>query len=121
MKLSGDGILRTVRKFPTGSIKEIPSGGRTTWKNLTIKTRYLIIVVYNSLIMDYKPYSVEWSRRRYLAEAIQQYFDTDAPVDVILDDIVNILHESVVENQTRADKFQEVINGMKFFCNKNKT
>ena len=50
--------------------------------------------------MDYKPYSIEWSRRRYLAEAIQQYFDADAPVDVILGDIVNILHESVVENQT---------------------
>jgi len=41
-------------------------------------------------------------------------------VDVILDDIVNILHESVVENQTRADKFQEVINGLKFYSHKNK-
>jgi len=70
--------------------------------------------------MDYKPYSMEWSRRRYLAEAIQQYFDADVPVDVILDDIVNILHESVVENQTRADKFQEVINGLKFYSHKNK-
>ena len=45
--------------------------------------------------MDYKPYSMEWSRRRYLAESIQQYFDTDASVDVVLDDIVDILEEKV--------------------------
>ena len=68
--------------------------------------------------MDYKPYSVEWTRRRYLAEAIQQYFDTDAPVDVILDDIVNVLHQNASEHQTRAEKFQEVLNGLKFYSNK---
>ncbi len=63
--------------------------------------------------MDYKPYSMEWSRRRYLSEAIQQYFDTDAPVDVILDDIVDVLGQNVAEHKTRADKFQEVIDGLK--------
>ena len=63
--------------------------------------------------MDYKPYSMEWSRKRYLAEAIQQYFDTDAPVDVILDDIVDVLGQSAAEHKTRADKFQEVIDGLK--------
>lgn len=63
--------------------------------------------------MDYKPYSMEWSRRRYLAEAIQQYFDTDASVDVILDDIVDVLRQNVLEYQTRAKKFQEVLNGLK--------
>lgn len=68
--------------------------------------------------MDYKPYSVEWTRRRYLAEAIQQYFDTDAPVDVILDDIVDVLGQNAAENQTRAEKFQEVLNGLKFYSNK---
>ena len=63
--------------------------------------------------MDYKPYSMEWSRRRYLSEAIQQYFDTDAPVDVILDDIVDVLGQNAAEHRTRADKFQEVIDGLK--------
>lgn len=63
--------------------------------------------------MEYKPYSMEWSRRRYLAEAIQQYFDTNASVDVILDDIVDVLGQNVVEYQTRAEKFQEVLNGLK--------
>lgn len=56
---------------------------------------------------------MEWSRRRYLAEAIQQYFDTDASVDVILDDIVDVLGQNVLEYQTRAKKFQEVLNGLK--------
>jgi len=65
------------------------------------------------IVMDYKPYSMEWSRKRYLAEAIQQYFDTDAPVDVILDDIVDVLGQNAAEHKTRADKFQEVLDGLK--------
>jgi len=63
--------------------------------------------------MDYKPYSMEWSRRRYLAEAIQQYFDADAPVDVILDDIVDVLGQNVAEHKSRAEKFQQVLDGLK--------
>ena len=68
--------------------------------------------------MDYKPYSVEWTRRRYLSEAIQQYFDTDAPVDVILDDIVDVLGQNAADHQSRAEKFQEVLNGLKFYSKK---
>ncbi len=68
--------------------------------------------------MDYKPYSVEWTRRRYLSEAIQQYFDTDAPVDVILDDIVDVLGQNVAEHKTRAEKFQQVLDGLKFVSRK---
>ncbi len=63
--------------------------------------------------MDYKPYSMEWSRRRYLAEAIQQYFDTDASLDVVLDDIVGVLEENVEHHKSRAERFQEVLNGLK--------
>jgi hypothetical protein len=63
--------------------------------------------------MDYKPYSMEWSRRRYLAEAIQQYFDTDASVDVILGDIVDVLGQNAAEHKSRAEKFQEVLKGLK--------
>jgi len=63
--------------------------------------------------MDYKPYSMEWSRKRYLAEAIQQYFDADVPVDVILGDIVDVLGKSAAEHQSRAEKFQEVLDGLK--------
>lgn len=63
--------------------------------------------------MDYKPYSMEWSRRRYLAEAIQKYFDTNSTVDTILDDIVGVLEENAEYHKTRAERFQEVIDGLK--------
>ena len=63
--------------------------------------------------MNYKPYSMEWSRRRYLAEAIQQYFDTDASLDVVLDDIVSVLEENVENHKTRAERFQKVLDGLK--------
>jgi hypothetical protein len=63
--------------------------------------------------MNYKPYSMEWTRRRYLAEVLQQYFDTDASVDNILDDIVNVLEENVEHHRNRAERFQEVLDGLK--------
>ncbi len=63
--------------------------------------------------MTYKPYSMEWNRHRYLAEAIQQYFNTDASVDTILDDIVDVLEKNVDHHKTRAEKFQEVLDGLK--------
>ncbi len=78
-----------------------------------MKIKGPIIPSKYSIVMDYKPYSMEWSRRRYLSEAIQQYFDTDAPVDVILDDSVDVLGQNAAEHKTRADKFQEVLDGLK--------
>jgi hypothetical protein len=63
--------------------------------------------------MDYKPYSVEWTRRRYLAEAIQQYFDDNVSVDTVLDDIVSVLEENATEHKSRAERFQEVLDGLK--------
>lgn len=62
---------------------------------------------------NYKPYSPEWSRKRYLAEAIQTYFNDDVSVQVILNDIVDILEESAFNARSRADKFQEVLDGLK--------
>jgi hypothetical protein len=56
---------------------------------------------------------MEWTRRRYLAEVLQQYFDTDASVDNILDDIVNVLEENVEHHRNRAERFQEVLDGLK--------
>jgi hypothetical protein len=62
---------------------------------------------------SYKPYSVEWNRKRYLAEALQKYFDDDVSVDVILDDIVDVLSQNAEEHRSRAEKFQEVLDGLK--------
>ena len=63
--------------------------------------------------MNYKPYSIEWSRRRYLEEALQQYFDADETLDVVLGDIVDVLEENVSHHKSRAEKFQQVLDGLK--------
>ena len=43
--------------------------------------------------MDYRPYSPEWHRRRYLKEALDKYFDDYIDVDIIKNDILDILSE----------------------------
>lgn len=62
--------------------------------------------------MNYKPYSAEWSRKRYLSEAIQKYFDEDVSPEVVLNDIVDILHQWEHEHQSRANKLQSVLKGL---------
>jgi hypothetical protein len=57
--------------------------------------------------MNYKPYSAEWSRKRYLAEAIRKYFEDDASPEVVLGDIADIIQEweqyhTSVLSKTRA-------------------
>jgi hypothetical protein len=63
--------------------------------------------------MDYKPYSLEWSRKRYLSEAIQQYFDTDASTEIIVDDIIDVLEQSASSYRSKSDKFEEVLSKLK--------
>lgn len=63
--------------------------------------------------MDYKPYSMEWSRKRYLSEAIQQYFASGASTETIVDDIIDVLEENANQHRNRADKFQEVLDKLK--------
>lgn len=65
--------------------------------------------------MNYKPYSVEWTRKRYLSEAIQQYFDNDASLDSVLGDIVSVLEEKATYHKTRAERFQNILNDLKSF------
>lgn len=42
---------------------------------------------------DYRPYSPEWNRKRYLREALNQYFDNYVDIDLIYVDLMDILHE----------------------------
>jgi hypothetical protein len=42
-------------------------------------------------IMDYKPYSPEWHRYRYLKEAIDKYLDDYIDNDTIMNDILGIV------------------------------
>ena len=52
-------------------------------------------------IMDYRQYSPEWHRKRYLQEAIFKYLDDYVENDIIINDIKDILSE-------RSDKaYQE--------------
>jgi len=43
--------------------------------------------------MDYKPYSPEWHRKRYLKEALDKYIDDYVENEVIMNDLINILSE----------------------------
>jgi hypothetical protein len=49
----------------------------------------------------YKPYSAEWTRRRYLAEAIESYFDAGLTAENVYFDIEDILNEKI---ETYLDK-----------------
>lgn len=52
-----------------------------------------IIHKHIPLIMDYKPYSPEWTRKRYLKEALDKYFNDYVDTSVIYEDILDILSE----------------------------
>ena len=80
---------------------------------MTKGNKYPIIIAYQCIIMDYKPYSVEWNRKRYLAEAMQKYFDDEASVDVVVSDIVDILEGWEYRHRSFADKFQEVLSELR--------
>ena len=45
----------------------------------------------HTIIMDYKPYSPEWHRYRYLKEAIDKYFEDYVDNEIIYEDIMCIL------------------------------
>ena len=43
--------------------------------------------------MEYKPYSPEWHRKRYLKEAIDKYLDDYVENSIIIEDIFSILSD----------------------------
>lgn len=59
--------------------------------------------------MEYKPYSAEWSRKRYLAEAIQKYFEDDASPEVVLGDIADIIQEWEQYHTNILNKSKEIL------------
>ena len=69
---------------------------------------------------NYKPYSPEWNRKRYLKEAIQSYFDDDVEVNVVVSDIFESLSDQYDYYQGRADKLNEVMTDL-YRINKSKT
>ena len=43
--------------------------------------------------MDYKPYSPEWHRKRYLKEALDKYYDDYIENEIIHGDLMDILSD----------------------------
>ena len=95
MMLSGSIILKRVWKSHSGEETKIHSGGQNiywTW-GLTLTIHSAIIRLQRLFVMDYRPYSPEWHRRRYLKEALDKYFDDYVDTDVIREDLLSILSE----------------------------
>lgn len=63
--------------------------------------------------MNYKPYSIEWSRKRYLAESIQQYFDANVEPEIILQDILSILKEQENNYKNLFEKYNFISESIK--------
>ena len=63
--------------------------------------------------MNYKPYSMEWNRRRYLSDAIKSYFNDEVEPNIIVDDILDVLSEEIEYYKGRADTLQQVMDGIK--------
>ena len=77
---------------------------------MTPETHSAIIQLQNHFTMDYKPYSPEWHRKRYLKEALDKYFDDYVDVDIIREDIYDILHaraSEAYEEYNRVNKLAE--------------
>lgn len=60
----------------------------------------------------YKPYSVEWHRRRYLKEAIDKYLDDCIDPSIIIDDIKDILNirsEAAYQEFSRINQLEHYL------------
>jgi hypothetical protein len=63
--------------------------------------------------MNYKPYSPEWHRKRYLKEALDKYLDESINNEIILDDILDILSERserAYEEFSRINDLESMLN-----------
>ncbi|ADO97213.1 hypothetical protein SSM1_137 [Synechococcus phage S-SM1] len=63
--------------------------------------------------MDYKPYSPEWHRKRYLKEAIDKYFDDYVDNEVIYEDIMNILGDRMTSAIDEVNKVLDLKDKLK--------
>lgn len=58
--------------------------------------------------MDYKPYSPEWHRYRYLKEAISKYLEDYEETNVIVEDILSILNERSDAAYREYEKLKDI-------------
>lgn len=62
--------------------------------------------------MEYKPYSLEWTRKRYLSEAIQTYFEDDASAEIVLEDFIDILEEISFKHKKNLERIDVILKGL---------
>ncbi len=62
--------------------------------------------------MDYKPYTPEWHRYRYLKEAVDKYLDEYIEPDIILNDIKDVLHVRSERAYREFTKINELENNL---------
>ena len=63
--------------------------------------------------MDYKPYSSEWHRKRYLKEAIDTYFDDYVDNEVIHSDLMDILCDRMCNAVDEVNKVLDLKDKLK--------
>ena len=64
--------------------------------------------------MDYKPYSPEWHRKRYLKEALDKYFDDYVENEVIFGDMMDILSTRMSAAVDEVNKVLDLKDKFKF-------
>ena len=62
--------------------------------------------------MEYKPYTWEWSRKRYLNEAIQKYLEDDCSAEVVLGDIIDILEQNFSKHKNNLDRIDSILKNL---------
>ena len=63
--------------------------------------------------MDYKPYSPEWHRKRYLKEALDKYFDDYVENEVIFTDMMDILSARMSAAVNEVNKVMDLKDKLK--------
>ena len=63
--------------------------------------------------MDYKPYSPEWHRRRYLKEALDKYLDDYVENEVIYSDLMDILSARMSAAVSEVNKVMDLKDKLK--------
>ena len=81
---------------------------------MTLEIYSAIIPLHKDLIMDYKPYSPEWHRKRYLKEALDKYFDDYVENEVIHGDLMDILSDRMTIAVNEVNKVMDLKDKLKY-------
>ena len=63
--------------------------------------------------MRHKPYTLEWTRQKYLSEALGKYFEDGEPVDVVITDLADILSGWLEDHRSKVEDIQVILETLK--------